>query len=569
MAVLLPLFVLIAALAAFSAVAWEEVPLSTSCADSSPASMYTKRRSDKVLLVIAPLPGAPFFCNTAACGNHSLTTSPPESGMFSLSASNPFLQHTWLFLPYCTGDFFLSDVLQGNQTLLKGLEAVLPFLNKSSTLTIVGAEGGGIGVLARAHSITSFLSSKVPYLANNIKFVLDTAFLVNVMPNTRMRQTLSFQLASAIKTWQREDFVADVLCQTPTANLGSCLLGSSLFGSQLPVLNATSSFIFLLQRAVSNDALLTADAQPYTPNGRQQSVESAMLGAMLGVETWDSLFSVASRSVKQGVALFLFYALCYGDGLWKAEDPWYITMPTTNVSLSMMFERIASVRLPPTEVEDVPESAILQVQTGQCVVNATTPHTNIPLSAWCSPACTFFSSCIRNLVIGVLCLVTAVGCLVVVVRQCRAMKGRPNFRAVISVFAFAEVFIYGVKQGVLTQLAGLWALSTSFRIMSTQLDFLSRFLLLVQFLTTSYFFSRLACRFLRRGARAVEIGYTVLLVMATIITAVAMSGALVNVEEECKGRLKPTQTTAGTIDTYSSLPSTKQIHRGLCLTQWA
>jgi hypothetical protein len=147
------------------------------CGNGEGYSVYVKKQSDQKLLI--EFMGGGACWNFESCFTQPKTSLSPisSSGPFSTlttnDPSNPFYEHSMLYIPYCTGDVHIGNHIASynGKTVYhygnKNLELALNYLRKEkqidlgafSNVTIWGASAGAIGSFIQSSKIEKFLDS--------------------------------------------------------------------------------------------------------------------------------------------------------------------------------------------------------------------------------------------------------------------------------------------------------------------------------------------------------------------------------------------------------------------------
>ena len=145
------------------------------CRDGSPAGVGIRYAENSDLLTL-------FFEGGGACFNSFTCLANPSSvdqgsfdpgpygGLFdNQNPDNPFIDHNFVYFPYCTGDAFFGsnpsgDVPGGPQdqmfvgydNMLIALERIVDTFPDPANVVATGVSGGGFGAAANYHTISTF-----------------------------------------------------------------------------------------------------------------------------------------------------------------------------------------------------------------------------------------------------------------------------------------------------------------------------------------------------------------------------------------------------------------------------
>lgn len=150
---------------------WEWVPMPGSkCMAGAETGVYIKHNPSKAAKLAIYLEGGgacfnTFTCDTAASSPKPGT--PGSGGEFSeTDKRNPYIDFTWIWVPYCTGDVHLGDIVQkfsgSNRNFVGHLNLGLIMDRAVATwptldhLVLTGESAGGFGAASNFYFVRSF-----------------------------------------------------------------------------------------------------------------------------------------------------------------------------------------------------------------------------------------------------------------------------------------------------------------------------------------------------------------------------------------------------------------------------
>lgn len=157
---------------------WEKIKIpNAKCGNGSDYTVFLKRKSQSKLLVE--------FMGGGACWDKKSCVTLPSTWIYpmielpqfsiltsNINADNPFIDHSFLYFPFCTGDVFTGSRIstyEGKKIYHYGYKNVilaLDYLSKRNhiafknvdDLVVWGASAGGIGALTHGKNIEKYVS---------------------------------------------------------------------------------------------------------------------------------------------------------------------------------------------------------------------------------------------------------------------------------------------------------------------------------------------------------------------------------------------------------------------------
>jgi len=132
----------------------------TQCMDGKETGVFLRKGTDPSKLAIFFQGGGACF-NTLTCGlaqKNAQGTGTSDKGVFDANDKrNPFRDHSWVMIPYCTGDIFLGTKegnvggkkqFMGRTNLNLLMQRLVPTFPDIKSIVLTGQSAGGIGAFA-------------------------------------------------------------------------------------------------------------------------------------------------------------------------------------------------------------------------------------------------------------------------------------------------------------------------------------------------------------------------------------------------------------------------------------